>query len=538
MSTKNYLSEIELVLISVGPNNPRKTFDEKSLKELSQSIKDKGVLQPLLVRPDADGFELVCGERRYRAASMAGLKKIPCNVRELDDDQAFEMQITENLERKDVHPLEEAEAFHKMLESKKYTIADLAAKFAKPETFIAQRLKFVDLIDEIKEDFYQDELGIGHAVLLARLSHKQQKDIFESTTTGWDRGYGTIDNLKAKIDRGTHDLSEAAFSTTRDELAKGGKCACAVCPKRSGANPVLFADIEDPDICFDVTCYEEKLTAHIEHTLARIINDGEDVVLGKDYNEVPEFVETLAKQYKMFIHHHSDFTTSITEKSKTQKLLWVSGSRAGKIEEVRFYQNTKGSSKSKEPSIQDQIDKVQERAKRALELDNVKIFNAIKDDKRLYDEYAVDNEAPLTELEIKAMWYLFTREVLDYHALDKYQKIVGAPNSYRDTKEFEFYKSTPIEKLRTNQLVRMAIKDKLTSMHEPNFESCTRSKFFFEIIKEQMPKSVQEIIDSQNEIAKKRIERSTKKIEDLKAQLPVKKKPTTKKKKPTKKTKS
>lgn len=527
MNKQSTLQEIEIASIHVGGTNPRKTFDEQSLKELALSIQSKGVLQPILVRPIENGmtgpiqkeFELVCGERRYKASIMAGLGYIPANIRELSDDEAFEMQIIENLERKDVHPLEEADAFKRMLDSGKYQIADIAAKFAKPETFIAQRLKFVDLIDEIKKDFYEGKLGIGHAIHIARLGQKDQKDIYESSLNGWNPGYGTVNELRDQIENDTYDLDEAPFDTRDENLLKCAT-ACEVCPKRAGANPTLFADIEETNRCFDTGCYDQKMEAHITKTIARIIENGEDVLFGRGYNAPEGFIKDLIGQYKLTVlRQYDDFRETSGELGKItgQKLFYVSGSSAGKMVNVNLYDRKGGNAMAGEPTVQDQIKKIEERAKRALELDNVKVFQAIKEDKRLYDEYPLSDE-PLTELESKALWYLFKKEVPDYSSVREYNKLVNSPDSYNDTKEFEFYKNANFEDLKINRLVRMAIKDKLTSMHEPNFEKCTKSRFYFEIISAQMSQSVKAIVDAQTAIAEKRIARTNAKLKELRGE--------------------
>lgn len=530
-STESTLQEVEMSKIFNSKTNPRKTFDEVSMKELQESISKVGVLQPILLRkhPTArtgDKFELVCGERRYRAATLAGLKTIPANIRELTDDEAFEMQIIENLERKDVHPLEEAEAFKRMLDSGKYTIADIAAKFAKPETFIAQRLKLVDLIDELKQEFYDGKIGIGHAVLLARLDPGTQKQQYDEANEegSWTEGYGTVQQLKDNIEGELYNLNIAPFDLNDDTFK--GATACAVCPKRSGANPILFPDIEEKDICHDRACYRSKMNQFLEREVAAIIRDGLDIHIGLGWNsKAPDFIVEMCKQHNIPILTDDDYRKAYNENElkDAPKLLLVGGHNIGKT--IPVYINRSAQSKSEtasEPDIGEQIRKIEERAKRALELDNVKVFQAIKEDPKLFDEY-LHNNNPLTDLETKAMWYLFDQKVLGYHASDRYRKLVNKPDSYGDLKAFEFFKDTPLEELKTNQLVRMAIKSQLTTMHEPNYDKCTNSRFYIEIIQEQYPNLVKAKIDSQNEIAQKRIDRTNKKLEELKADLPEEK---------------
>jgi ParB/RepB/Spo0J family partition protein len=540
--TQSHLQEVDIKKIFVSKTNPRKTFEPEAMKELQESIEKVGVLQPILLRKHptlwkekiGEVYELVCGERRYLASDRAGLETIPANIRDLSDDEAFEMQIIENLERKDVHPLEEADAFKRMLESGKYQIADIAAKFAKPETFIAQRLKFVDLIDEIKKDFYDGKLGIGHAIHMARLDQEHQFEIYDEANGKRNRGYGTVQELKDSIEDDTYNLDEAPFDIHNGKLVKGVS-ACDICPKRSGANPTLFPDIDETDKCFDRICYKGKLEAHLTNEVAAIINEGKNIAIGVTWGEKsPDFISEICKQHNVKILTDSDYNRVWNDdENKAQKMLIVSGHNAGDVISIRLKASSSSASATQEPSVQDQINKIEERAKRALELDNVKIFNAIKEDKKLYDEYSLSDE-PLTDLETKALWFLFKKEVPDYSSTWEYNNLIDCPDSYNDIREFEFYKNGKLEELKLNQLVRMAIKDKLTSMHEPNFEKCTKSKFYFEIIKEQMPQSVKAIVDAQNEIAQKRIVRTNAKLKELKASLPAekpKKKPASKKSK-------
>ena len=139
-----------VALADIQPSgfNPRKHFDETSLYELADSIKQQGVLQPITVRPvdGTDRYGIVFGERRYRASVIAGRDEIPAIVTELSDEEAEEMAITENLQRKDVTPVEEAAAYQRLIESGRHTVQTLAQLFGKNENYIRTRLKFTALI--------------------------------------------------------------------------------------------------------------------------------------------------------------------------------------------------------------------------------------------------------------------------------------------------------------------------------------------------------------------------------------------------------
>ena len=160
METANIQSVVEnnivsVALMNIQPSsyNPRKHFDEVSLAELAESIRQQGVLQPIGVRPiaDTDRFEIVFGERRYRAALMVELTEISAVILHVSDETAAEMAVTENLQRKDVTPIEEANAYQKLMESGRYDVQSLAEQFGKNENYIRTRLKFVSLIPEIAE---------------------------------------------------------------------------------------------------------------------------------------------------------------------------------------------------------------------------------------------------------------------------------------------------------------------------------------------------------------------------------------------------
>ncbi len=164
--------------IHPDPAQPRKFFDKGSLDELTESVKKDGVLEPIMIRPNGKGFIIVYGERRFKAAVAAGLKEIPAQVRTLSPDEAFEFQITENLHRKDVHPMEEANSYERLQKKDplKNTIKELATRFAKSEGYITQRLSFNNLIPEFQKDFYEGKFIVGHAVLLFQAYQRQPAD--------------------------------------------------------------------------------------------------------------------------------------------------------------------------------------------------------------------------------------------------------------------------------------------------------------------------------------------------------------------------
>ena len=169
---------IPVICIHTSRTNPRKRFDEAALRELADSIRTHGVLQPILVRKrpkTTNVYELVAGERRWRAAKEAGLAEIPAVVRDLSDLEVLEIQLVENLERKDLHPLEEADGYRALHEKYGYTVETIAAKLGRSRKYVYDRIKLLQLTEEAREAFLEERITAGHAILLARLKPADQK---------------------------------------------------------------------------------------------------------------------------------------------------------------------------------------------------------------------------------------------------------------------------------------------------------------------------------------------------------------------------
>lgn len=183
--TKKALNEVSLVdlsLIDKSTFNPRKKFDEAALDELSESIKQQGLLQPIKIRPitGTNRYEIVFGERRYRAALIAGLKKIPAMISVMSDDEAEDAAIVENLHRKDVAPLEEAEAYARLIEKGKDDVNSLAVKFGKNKVYIKGRLQLLNLISDFRDLLDAENINLGVAGVLANYEKELQQDIFDN----------------------------------------------------------------------------------------------------------------------------------------------------------------------------------------------------------------------------------------------------------------------------------------------------------------------------------------------------------------------
>ena len=192
--------------IITNPDQPRKSFDETQLSELSDSIRQNGILQPILVRKKGDKYEIVAGERRYQASKLAGLKEIPAIVREIDDAEVFQLALIENLQRSDLTPIEEARGYRQLLDTKGLTQEGLAKILSKSRSAIANTLRLMDLPQEVQDLMEEGQITAGHARAILAVPTEEgriklaQKVVAENLTV-----------------RQTENLAPL-FSVTRDEI--------------------------------------------------------------------------------------------------------------------------------------------------------------------------------------------------------------------------------------------------------------------------------------------------------------------------------
>jgi len=164
---------IDVTRIIPGDQQPRKIFKDTALRDLAASIKEKGVLQPIIVSRTGDGtFRLVAGERRWRASSMAGLKKIPAIVKDVASADSLEIALIENIQREDLNPVETAEAFHRLMKDFSLTQEELSAKVGKDRATVANYLRLLRLPDEIKKFVNEGSLSMGHARAILSIEGK------------------------------------------------------------------------------------------------------------------------------------------------------------------------------------------------------------------------------------------------------------------------------------------------------------------------------------------------------------------------------
>ena len=253
--------------------NPRKTFDQESLNELAENIKENGLIQPITVRKLPKGsehkFEIVCGERRYRAVTIAGLDEIACVVRELDDKQAFAAMIIENLQRKDVDPMEEAAAFSKLYTDGTMKIAEIAKMLGKSSSFVTSRIQLNNIIPEFEALMRNGTLYLVHLLEICKLTQEQQKVLYdncfsEACIARWTQKILKLEILHEMIDEHVMSfLDTAPFS-----LADGSfTCAkdCEGCPFNTKNKPESYKDSARPR-CMNAVCFKKKAQEFVFRT--------------------------------------------------------------------------------------------------------------------------------------------------------------------------------------------------------------------------------------------------------------------------------
>lgn len=168
--------EIDIEEISPNPDQPRTNFKKNELEELSNSIKKEGLIQPILVREVDEGYQIIAGERRWQAAKLAHLKKVPIQVKNVDDDKALELALIENIQRSDLNPIEEAYGYRRLMERRKMTQADIAQAVSKGRSTIANALRLLDLPEDAQQLLFEDKITAGHARAILSISTKEGRE--------------------------------------------------------------------------------------------------------------------------------------------------------------------------------------------------------------------------------------------------------------------------------------------------------------------------------------------------------------------------
>lgn len=284
---------IPLTEITPNAHNPRKFINQDELQELADNIKELGLLQPITIRKMPKGsatkYEIICGERRYRASILAGLEDIPAIVKDMDDKEAFMAMIVENLQRKDIDPMEEAVAINELYTSGGVKVGEIAKMLGKSSSFVIGRIQLVNILPEFIQLMREGTLYLIHLQSICKLTKEQQKTLFEEcfspeSIARWTQKILPMDALFSMIDEHVMcSLSKARFSVS-DETFSCGK-ACVGCPLNTANNPDSFKDADNPR-CMKRECFVAK---QMEYVFREAKQSGFEVIYdGANNDEIIE----------------------------------------------------------------------------------------------------------------------------------------------------------------------------------------------------------------------------------------------------------
>jgi ParB family chromosome partitioning protein len=265
------LVELDIDLIDPNNHQPRTRFKQQKLQELAASIKANGVVQPIVVRRRGLRYQLIAGERRWRAAQLAGISKIPAVVRDAADDQLLELSLIENIQREDLNPIEEAQAYHRLIEELKLTQEQVAQRVGRDRSSVTNYLRLLKLPREIQKLVEDEKLSMGHArALLALPSAQLQKEVASEITS---RGLSVRDTekmIQRLLTSGARKKSSAAPTTdphvraAEDQLCRWLATKVRIIPNgRGGRIEIEYYSDSDLERIFNIIMRKERQTNEI-----------------------------------------------------------------------------------------------------------------------------------------------------------------------------------------------------------------------------------------------------------------------------------
>ena len=294
---KTNFQEIKLSEAYESLTNPRgKNFEGPAFEDLVASIKEKGVLVPVIVRMNPQkingkiiSYEVIAGSRRLRASKLAGLDSIPAKVVEINDAEAREVQIIENLQREDIHPIEEGKSYRQLMEKSKYEVATIAAKVGKSDSYVRQRLFLTNLIDKAATAYRSGKILDGHAVLIAKLSENDQKATLKWIEDEWEMP--TVKELKEWIEKTFYNQLDNQ-PWLKDKAANEAVGKCVECKPNSLS---LFGEVKE-GACTDLKCWKRKMDKYIDYRMGK---EGVSVKVSKQYGSTDSKNVLSRSNYEM-----------------------------------------------------------------------------------------------------------------------------------------------------------------------------------------------------------------------------------------------
>lgn len=550
---------IALKDITPDPNQPRKYYEEQAMNELTQSVRESGVLQPILVREQPDRhnkYILVCGERRYRASIAAKLKTIPAVIRDLTDEEALQLQIVENLQRKDVNPMEEAVAFKSFIEGKDWSFDDIAKRVGKSEYYVKQRIKLNSLTADFQKLLFQNKMSVATALLMAQLPEDTQTQVFDGRVDEDDLNNPNYEFQVNKYYMNSYkgDLNNATFNTEDADLVPS-MGPCTICQFNSAAAK-LFPD--DTARCNNISCYKNKSNIAFERDLTLYSEDPSCVLITGQYNpdsetkklmaslngvleynqyeieDAPDFPDrddyegdndTEAEDeadYQRAVANYEAELEEYNEKIKSGsyiKAFIIGGNDRGKTAYIKLKKSAKisttqnQSSNSAENKVTEDIDaeiqRLKDKEKRNKEIDGNKVWDLVKV-KFLPGKYAEEMGESLTDLEVKAVAKTMYN-ALGWNSKDEFRKLFKIDGRSKEFPE--------LDNVTFNRMCRYFFLSLLPPAYcTTGINDNQDASLCMEIAEQYFPGQLLEIKDDANLKAEKRIKRVEARIKELQEQ--------------------
>ncbi len=554
---------ISLGEIRPDPNQPRRFYDETAMQELTDSVREKGILQPILIRPNGHGYLIVCGERRFRAATAAQLKDIPAVIRDLSNDEALELQIIENLQRKDVHPMEEAVAFKSLLDQREMTVHEISRRVGKNEFYVRQRLHLNQLIPSWQKAFHSGCITLTAALKVCALAEKDQKALYDGSLDNEDVKSGRkIELSEWKLREFSGDLSRAAFSLEDPTLDKK-MGPCTTCRFNSAVASLFPEDVKKPQ-CGNTSCYKHKTDVQFDRN--RSVAEEEPGVLfisrsysvdkkvseqfqkaghsvltrydfsdsidpddqpdwddfdADDYDSEKERKEDYDRQVKIYEKRVADQQKKIAA-GKLQKAFVVDGNDRGQFVYIEL--DKKGDQKtarkaveSGEPTTEDvdtEIARIKDREKRTSELDDYKVWSNIFP---LFDprKHAENRDGEFTDPESEAIVCSIYNK-LDYQARDLFKKTFKLKEARNSNSYNNAIQPGKTGAATIRQMIRFFFLSVLPEKDQSR--GCTSdAKVCLKLATEYFPTELGKAQTDQSDIASRRKVKVAKRIADLQA---------------------
>lgn len=454
---------VDLADIRPDPNQPRKSYDELAMDDLVNSIREKGVIQPILIRPNGKGYMIVCGERRYRASKTIMAEErdrstIPAIIREMSDEEAVDLQLIENLQRQDVHPLDEAFVFANMKMRGK-SVEEISLRTGKGIRFIKQRLVLSNLTENWQKVLFHNHIELTMAMRIAQLAKDNQELLYDEEV---EEKYIGVNTYKFNITKGdirkhSSDLDSAPFDIG-DASINPEMGACTTCPHNTGVHS-LFPD-ENGARCTLPSCFVEKADMIFKSRLDQAIEEGDvffvvppddakkkesiakkfDIeVLElsgwrvesdplKEVDTFEEWVEScgdgetneeMQQEYEKYLEEKREESKKFHNEiaiGKLKKVFWVSGDDKGRYDYTEeFNKSSPTKSSGTKPSgdvaageitasdIQESIRNLESRQRRSVELDENKLWEQVRPHFSPKSNSSIFKHAAITEVELKAI---------------------------------------------------------------------------------------------------------------------------------------